>query len=119
MKLELFQKTYHLLAGDVVPPPARSPSSGFTIPIKNPLTSVNSIPDLIEQILKILVQLGLPIVGIFVIYSGFLFVVARGNQSKIDEAKKTFFYTIIGAAIVLGAFVISAMLKATVTQLGG
>lgn len=87
-------------------------------PITNPLTGVDSIEELITVILRVMVQVGLPIIAIFIIYTGFLFVTARGNESKLEEAKKAFFWTIIGAAIVLGAFVISTAIKTTVGNLG-
>lgn len=115
--IDKFKKTYHLLAQEGGTPDFPPPSNGFNIPITNPL-SVDNIPDLIKKLLEIMVQVGLPLVAIFIIYTGFLFVTARGNETKLEAAKKAFFWTIIGAAIVLGAFVISTVIKTTVKGLG-
>ena len=52
--------------------------------------------------------IALPIAAIFIIYSGFLFVTAGGNQSKVDAAKTTFYWTIIGTAIVVGAWALAS-----------
>jgi hypothetical protein len=60
-----------------------------------------------------------PFIAIMIIYSGLLFVTGRGNPEKIKQAKQTLTYTVIGAAIVLGAFVISAAIQGTVSQLLG
>lgn len=85
----------------------------------NPLGSIKDIPTLINKILEIVVDIGLPIVALSIIYVGFLFVVARGNEEKLTQAKGAFFYTMVGAAIVLGAFVISTAIKATVDEIKG
>ncbi|HXK39925.1 MAG TPA: hypothetical protein VJ837_03760 [Candidatus Paceibacterota bacterium] len=57
------------------------------------------------------------IVG-FLVLSGFFFVSAHGNKTKLEAAHKTFFYTVVGAAILLGAVVFANVIKGTVDQLG-
>jgi hypothetical protein len=52
-----------------------------------------------------------------IIYSGFLFVFARGNSEKLGKAKDALLYTLIGAAILLGSWAIAEMIQATVTGL--
>lgn len=68
----------------------------------NPLTST-SFEALVQSIADWVVKIATPIVAIFIIYSGFLFVTSGGNQAKRDAAKTTFYWTMIGAAIVVGA----------------
>ncbi|OGZ04100.1 MAG: hypothetical protein A2648_02985 [Candidatus Lloydbacteria bacterium RIFCSPHIGHO2_01_FULL_41_20] len=80
-----------------------------SIPLRNPLTGVNSLGELAIKILDAVVEVGAYVAVIFIIYSGFLFVKAQGNPTEIETAKKTFFYTIIGVMILLGA---SAIAKA-------
>src|SRR3989344_5236347 len=87
--------------------------------ISNPIGPINDIQTLIEKILGIVVKIGLPVVALSIIYVGFLFVLARGSEEKLKEAKGAFVYTMIGAAIVLGAFVISSAIKATVDEIKG
>lgn len=82
----------------------------------NPLT-VDSVPDFISKALKVMVMVALPIISLFIVYSGFMFVIARGNESMLSEAKKNFFYVIIGAILILGAWVIATLIGGTISQL--
>ena len=88
--------------------------------ICNPLegNGVNTLPDLIQKILEGALKIGIPIVALAVIYSGFLFVAARGNSEKLTKAKDALLYTIIGAAILLGSWAIAKMIQVTITGLG-
>lgn len=86
--------------------------------IDNPLgNNLNSIPSFIEEILNIVLYIGIPIVTLAIIYSGFLFVTAQGNSDKLKTAKNTLLYTIIGAALLLGAFVLANAIGSTVDQI--
>lgn len=86
--------------------------------LKNPLRSdIDSIPKIIQIILDIALVVGIPIVALGLIYSGFLFVKAQGNETKLTEAKQAFLYVIIGAFILLGAYVISEAIGATINAL--
>ena len=86
----------------------------------NPLNSnFSTIPAFIAGALKVLVIVALPIITLFMVVSGFMFVFARGNSSKLEDAKKNFVYVIIGALLILGAWVIATLIGATVTQLVG
>ncbi len=51
------------------------------------------------------------------IYSGFLYVMAQGDETKIKTAHRALLYTAIGTAVLLGAAVISAVITATINQL--
>lgn len=51
------------------------------------------------------------------IYSGFLYVMAQGNETKITKANQSLLYTAIGTAILLGAWVISNVISSTINQL--
>lgn len=82
----------------------------------NPLT-VDSVPDFISKALKVMVMVALPIISLFIVYSGFMFVLARGNEGMLSEAKKNFFYVIIGAILILGAWVIATLIGGTISQL--
>lgn len=88
--------------------------------ICNPLAGngVNSLPELIQKILEGAIKIGIPIIALAVIYSGFLFVFARGNSEKLTKAKDALLYTLIGAAILLGSLAIAKMIQVTITGLG-
>ena len=84
--------------------------------IGNPL-KVGTISDFVSMALKVLVMVALPIISLFIVYSGFMFVIARGNEGMLNEAKKNFFYVILGSILVLGAWVIATLIGGTAAQL--
>src|SRR3989338_9223202 len=94
-----------------------NPSAGKLV---NPLgpDGIDSIPGFIEVLLEGVLKIGIPIVALAVIFSGFLFVFARGNSEKLTKAKDALLYTLIGAAILLGSWAIAEMIRATVTGVG-
>lgn len=85
--------------------------------INNPLGQDNVI-DFILALTVQLTRVGLIVAAVFIIYSGFLFVAARGSEDGIKRAKRAFFYTVVGTAILLGARVIVEILRATIGALG-
>lgn len=86
----------------------------------NPLDSkFSTIPLFIAGALQVLVIVALPIITLFLVVAGFMFIAARGNSGKLDEAKKNFVYVIIGALLILGAWIIATLIGSTVTQLIG
>lgn len=70
--------------------------------ITNPLKA-NSIPELIANVAEFARNIGLPIAIIFIVYSGFLFVSAKGNEKKLESAKETFKWAVVGATLIVGA----------------
>jgi len=84
--------------------------------ITNPISSPD-LSTLLNRIIDIIIMLATPIVVVSVIYSGFLFVTAGGNEQKITLAKKILFWTLIGALILLGARVIATAVSGTVDSL--
>ncbi len=95
-----------------------SSSSTINAKIDNPLSSgINDIPTFILALLKIALTIGVPVVALAIIYSGFLFVQAQGNAEKLKKAKAALMYTIIGAAILLGCLIIANAIQATVNEI--
>ena len=95
---------------------AGNTSGGGSGSITNPI-KYGDLMSFINALIEIVIQIGTPILVLAVIYVGFLFVQASGKPEKLNEAKSALVYTLIGAAIVLGAFIISAAIKGTVDQL--
>ena len=86
--------------------------------LNNPLNdNFSSIPAFIAGALKALAMIALPIISLFLVISGFLFITAQGNQQKLDTAKKNFFYVIIGALLILGAWILATLIAGTISQL--
>ncbi len=83
--------------------------------VTNPL-SFGTIPEVINAILDILLIFAVPLIVFFIIYAGFLYVMAQGNPAKIQEANKALLYALIGGAIVLGAEIIGGVVAATINS---
>ncbi len=85
--------------------------------IANPLPKATSLGGLIQTILQGLIKIGMPVLVLAIIYSGFLFVSAQGNPEKITDAKRSLMYTLIGAGILLGSWAIAQLITSTVQGL--
>ena len=98
------------------PPPTSEPATNPTPSqsqggkIINPLKAQN-FGQLVENFANLATTVAIPFVVVFLMWAGFLFVSARGNPQQLTKAKETFYWTIIGAAVVVGA---SALAKAVV-----
>lgn len=87
------------------------------IKIDNPFKQ-DTIKGLIETIVNnILMPIGGVVAVVMIMYAGFLFVTARGEPAKITKAKDALLYAVIGAAILLGAWVISQVIDKTISDL--
>jgi hypothetical protein len=90
--------------------------TGISFAIKNPI-KVDTIGQFIEIILNAVLVIGVPIVALAIVYCGFLFVKARGNGEEIKKAKGAFMYTIVGAFLLLGAWVLAKAIGVTVNEI--
>ena len=91
-------------------------SGSFTNPFGG--GGINTIPEFLDKLIGVLINFGAVIVVFFVVFAGFRFVMAQGNPEKIGKAKQVLVYTLIGGAILLGAKVISEVIKSTVEEFG-
>ncbi len=92
--------------------------TGGNAVLQNPLNSnFSTIPGFIAGALKVMVMVALPIITLFFVYAGFMFIMAQGNTGKLADARRNFMYVIIGALLILGAWVIATLIGGTVTQL--
>ncbi|MDP2669318.1 MAG: hypothetical protein Q8P07_05860 [bacterium] len=85
---------------------------------ENPI-AFDSFSGVVLAIANILVAIGVPLAAIFLIYGGFLFVSARGNEQQLKTAKDIFLYTIIGTAIIVGAYAIASAVVNFAENIGG
>lgn len=77
----------------------------------------------VENFIRSVIQLiaglaGLIATGFFVV-GGFTYITSSGNPEKLDQAKRTLFYSATGLAIVIAAFVISNIVTTLATQAFG
>ena len=93
------------------------PTNSGALP--NPLgKDTKSFEGFIEKVLSnVVIPIGSVIVTFFLIFSGFLFVTAQGNEEKLKRAKTAILWTVIGAAVLLGAVAISELVESTVDEL--
>ena len=99
---------------------AGTPGTGevkVSIKLKNPLGETDTISEAIKKIMDVVLTLALPFIVLFFIYSGFLFVVARGDPTKLGKAKNMFWYTLIGSLLILGAWTIANAIVNTVNDI--
>ncbi len=78
-----------------------------------------TIAEFVEGLLRAVVYIALPIISLFIVYAGFKFVTAQGNQGKITEARDNFMYVVIGAILILGAWAIAQLIGGTINELRG
>ena len=82
----------------------------------NPLKA-DSLQELLVDVLRAVVQIGTIVLTFMIIWVGFLFVAARGNEEKIRDARRALFYTVIGGLILLGAQAIGMAIQSTVDSI--
>ena len=89
-------------------------ASAFESPLK-----FRTIEDFIQGVLQAFVYIALPIVAFFIVYAGFQFLTAQGNEGKLTTAKENFKNVIIGASLALGAWALAMLIKGTIDQIKG
>ncbi len=111
LAISIFTLPLSSLAQGIVPAPCDTSGQ-----ICNPIEADN-INGLIKQILEGVLTIAIPIIALAIIYCGFLFVQARGNPEEIKKAKTALMYTLVGSAILLGAWAIAQIISETVLAL--
>lgn len=102
-------------------PPAAPPNNSANNAVGggsfvNPI-QYDTIEDFLIAVLNALVLILFPIIVLMLVYCGFAFIAARGNEAKIKEARRVFFWTLIGGLIVLGAKALALAIAATVSEI--
>jgi Type IV secretion system pilin len=96
--------------------PIKETTTG-TVKLENPLgNNVRSIPDFFYLVINFVYSLSYAVIAGFLLVSGFKFVMAQGKPDALDDAKKTFKYTIIGAIILIGANVATEVVRSVINQ---
>lgn len=84
--------------------------------LNNPLGQTFELTDFFQKLFEGMLKIGIPILALLIIWSGFMFVEARGNIEKLKVAKRNFMYVMIGGAILLGSWLIVQVIAGTVDQ---
>ena len=88
--------------------------------LKNPLKGdITTIAGFTEAFLRAVTFILFPIAVLFIVYSGFLFVFARGDIEMLKKAKINFLWTVIGVALLLGAWALAVLIQGTIDPILG
>jgi hypothetical protein len=90
------------------------PSSGDSAKLTNPLKS-QSIEEFLLKIIDVLLVFALPIIVLYIMYAGYLFVTAQGDSGQVSEARSALLWAVVGGVIILGAKVIVTVIQNTIT----
>lgn len=107
-------------SGPVTSSPQPAPTSGGNgqvITLVNPLGPGVGLMQLLNKILDFVIQIGTIVVIFMLVWVGFLFVTASGNETKIKSARNALLWTVVGALILLGSKAIALGIEATVRAL--
>ncbi|MCA9362756.1 hypothetical protein KC851_00325 [Candidatus Kaiserbacteria bacterium] len=96
--LTLLWPTGWLLA----PPTAQAQDATINFTVQS-VISPTSIEGILSSLLRIFITIATPVVVLFIIYAGFLYVTARGNEEQTKKATTALTYAIIGGVLILGA----------------
>jgi hypothetical protein len=88
-----------------------NPSGGVTL--NNPLGD-KDILEFLQDILDVIMIFAVPLIVFMIIYAGFLFVMDRGSEKNLKQAKNALLYAVIGAVIIFGAKAILEVVQGTV-----
>lgn len=85
--------------------------------LKNPI-KVDSIQELLQILLELVIIIATPIVVLFIIFAGFKYVTARGDARQVEEATRALTYAVIGGVLIIGAVAISRIIGNLVNSFG-
>ncbi len=84
--------------------------------LENPLNA-DSLEDLLLALVQGVVRIGAIALLVFLVYVGFQFVAAQGNEEKLRDARTALIWTIVGGVILLGAEMIVGIIRETADAL--
>ena len=80
---------------------------------------VSNVENFIRSIITVFAGLAGLIATGFLVAGGFIYITSSGNPEHLDRGKRTITYSLIGLAIVIGAFVISQIVTTLATNAFG
>ena len=87
-------------------------SGGLTNPLKSA-----TLEGFLLAILDILLVFAMPIIVLFIMYAGFLYVTAQGDPGKIKTAHSALTWSVVGGVIIFGSKLIIEVIQNTVNTL--
>ena len=98
------------------PPTSQVSEFPLQVKLKNPL-KVDTVQDAIKLFMDAVVKIAIPFIVVFFIWSGINFILAQGNSKKLEDAKRMFWYTVIGTLLILGAWAITDAIVGTINSI--
>ncbi len=68
--------------------------------------TIKGIEVIVARILQLATSFALLLAFVFLVYGGFLWLVAGGDDQKIAQAKKTITYSLLGLVVLVGSMII-------------
>lgn len=93
---------------------AQNISAVNVTPIPTPTSKIGSLDAFVNLLITIMMYIAMPGIVLALVWAGFLFVTARGDEKQLETAKRVFVWTVVGATIIIGARVIYEVAKGTV-----
>lgn len=93
---------------------SNQPTGGLQDPLK-----FCNIVDFVQGVLQAFVMISLPILSFFIVWAGFKFVMAQGNEGKLTAAKNNLYWLIAGAILILSAWALATLIANTINQVAG
>ncbi len=93
-----------------------SDTSVGNVQLQNPLKSTDLV-GFLNDILSAVMIFAVPLIVFMIIYAGFLFVMDRGSNKTLEQAKRALLYAVIGGVLILGAQALLAVIQGTVDAL--
>ena len=91
----------------------------YNNPISGVWSGVDNIPVFLLKVIEMILPLAVSLCVIFIIYAGFLFATAGGNEMQTTKAKRVILWTLVGVALILGALILEKAVCETILSLGG
>lgn len=107
--------SHSALAAD--PIKLKNPLSICTDESGNELEGFDCVLNIVKSVLKLIFRIGIPVIVVAIIYTGYLFIAAQGNPKKLEDAKQTLLWVLVGSAIILGAGLIAEAISGTLKSI--
>ncbi len=85
--------------------------------IGNPLDDTDSLAEFFDAIVSVAIELGTIVSVLGIMYGGFQYVSAQGDEEKLGKARNTVTWALVGTAVLLGARTIMSVVEDTVKEL--
>lgn len=83
--------------------------------IKNPLSPVSDIWQLIMRLILIAQNIGVFVCILLIVWAGYLYVTSAGNEEKIKQAQKTLIWALVGFGIIIIAGAVPRLIYEFIT----